>query len=65
MSFVCCNCGGVIVYGEPHIMHVSDTAGERDTHWCVVCIEEYSDALWDPEWGPRKGKITHPKAGRA
>lgn len=44
----CCNCGGLIVYGEPHVMN-----GKPRTYWCIDCIEEYSDMCWPEDWGPR------------
>jgi hypothetical protein len=60
----CCHCGGEIVYGEPHVMWVKDDQGERDTYWCAVCIDDYADACWPEDWGPRQSKIST-KAGRA
>jgi hypothetical protein len=62
----CCHCGGEIVYGEPHVMWVKDDHGERDTYWCEDCIDEYAEACWPEDWGPRQSKINRSaKAGRA
>ena len=47
----CHSCGATIVFGRAHEMGING----KPTFWCIECIEEYSEAIWPEDWGPRQG----------
>jgi hypothetical protein len=57
---ICCQCGGEILFGEPHWMKVTENGVMRREPWCAVCIDDFSWACWnDEEWGPYRGRHHH------
>ena len=61
MAFKCYNCDAEVVYGEPHEFKING----KLTLWCAECIEEYSQAMWPEDWGPRAPQMHPPQSKRS
>jgi hypothetical protein len=61
MTKQCYNCGGQIVYGEPHKFIIN----RATTWWCAECFELWAQMTWPEEtFGPRSPKMHQTQSQR-